>query len=268
MKAPRRKRKPWNPEDEQKLRELAGQGFTARQIAKALGREVRQIYAYTEIKGFRLKNYRPSFAWSAKEDALLKKLYPNTSLRELMHIFDRSKGSVQARSFKLGLRKTDEFISKNNQRFKPGNKPWSTGTKGRIGIQPNCRKHHFTKQRMTGERNPNHKPIGTVVVRSDSYLFQKVTDTGSVSKRWVPVHRLVWIKAHGPIPNGHMICFKPGCFTNVLERITPDKLECISQKEHARRNSIHNLPPELQEIFYLRRSINNLTTKTEENIHG
>jgi hypothetical protein len=62
---------------------------------------------------------------------------------------------------------------------------------------------------------------------------------------------MVWIEAHGPIPRGHVVVFKPGRNSTVLEDITADGLECISRQELAARNTIHRYPPALKQAIRL-----------------
>ena len=99
-----------------------------------------------------------------------------------------------------------------------------------------------------GQRGNRYVPIGTLRInKKDQYLERKVRDwiPGSHigSQCWEPVHRRVWIDAHGPIPSGHRVAFKAGCKTVELARITPDALELVTPVELMRRNSYHNRYP-------------------------
>jgi hypothetical protein len=84
-----------------------------------------------------------------------------------------------------------------------------------------------------------------------------MTETpGPNHHRWVPVARLVWEAAHGPVPPGHIVVFKsPALRTVVLEQITLDKLDCITRAEHARRNHPRNKHPELGRLIQLKGAI-------------
>ena len=48
--------------------------------------------------------------------------------------------------------------------------------------------------------------------------------------------------AHGPVPDGHIVPFKPGMATTVAEQITVDRLELYSRAANMAQNSIHNYP--------------------------
>lgn len=79
------------------------------------------------------------------------------------------------------------------------------------------------------------------------YLERKVADCTAEHSGWVTVHVLLWREAHGPVPAGHRVCFRDGDRTN----ITLGNLELVSFAETMRRNSIHNLSPELFGAIHL-----------------
>ena len=81
---------------------------------------------------------------------------------------------------------------------------------------------------------------------------------------WVAVHRLVWIEAHGPIPPGYHVHFRPGRKSTKVEEITPDALEIVTQRQSMQRNSLHNLPPELVELIHVRAGLVRRITTAEK----
>lgn len=116
--------------------------------------------------------------------------------------------------------------------------------KGKKGINyPGMMATQFKKGRPAHEAH-NYVPIGSLKVNPDGYLARKVTDDPSIFpvRRWETVHRLVWIAAHGPIPEKHMVRFRPGMFSTKLEEITLDRLELVTFAENARRNHWANNP--------------------------
>jgi hypothetical protein len=66
----------------------------------------------------------------------------------------------------------------------------------------------------------------------------------------------VWEAAHGPVPPGHAVVFRPGRRSSELARITVDGLELITRAELMRRNTHHNLPPEVSQLIQLRGALN------------
>jgi hypothetical protein len=183
----------------------------------------------------------------------------------------RSLSSIHKKASKLGLGKSAEFWERDaaerlhrlsntpalrDAKFFKGMKPWNKGIPGSTGTHPNCKKTQFTSRKPEEARN--YKPIGSLRVSRDGYLERKVTDDQSIKpavRRWVAEHRLVWQAANGPIPEGHIVVFKPGHWTNVEALITADKLECITRAENAIRNSPSKKNPELYKVFQLKGAI-------------
>jgi hypothetical protein len=96
----------------------------------------------------------------------------------------------------------------------------------------------------------------------DGYLQRKVSDTGHGATDWRAVHALVWESAHGPIPKGSVVIFKPGRKTTDESAIAADGLECLSRAELMRRNSVHSkYPPEIARLVQLRGAINRQINK-------
>jgi len=96
----------------------------------------------------------------------------------------------------------------------------------------------FKKGEKHGAAQHNYVPIGTHRVTEDGYIERKVTDDPNLvpARRWVPVHRIVWEEAHGPIPEGHAIVFLDGDPQN----IALDNLRCVHRGVLARLNQRHN----------------------------
>lgn len=56
----------------------------------------------------------------------------------------------------------------------------------------------------------------------------------------------------GQAPAGHIIVFKPGQFTDQLDQITIDRLECITRRENMLRNTVHRYGKEIAQLVQLR----------------
>ena len=153
-------------------------------------------------------------------------------------------------------------------RFQKGIVPWNKGTHHVAGGR--SAETRFKKGRPAHEAR-NYKPIGSLRIETkDHYLQRKVTDDPAVfpAQRWVGVHRLVWIEAHGSVPPGHVVRFRDRMFTNVLEEITLDRLECISQAENLRRNHPRSKSRDLGRLVQLKavisRHVNRITREAQE----
>lgn len=218
--------------------------------------------------------------WTAADDQAMRERYPHETAASLARSLGRSLPAVYARAAQLGLKKSADFQASAASgrvlpghgragsmatQFKPGQTSWNKGVRGSAGHHPNSRRTQFKKGCMTGAAVHNYKPIGTLRI-NNGMLEQKVTDDPSLypARRWRPVARIVWEQAHGQIPEGHAVVFKPGCATTDPERITPEVLELLSRRDLMLRNSRHTrYPPEVNRLIQLggalKRKINNRT---------
>ncbi len=219
-------------------------------------------------------NRRP---WTPQELEALRRLYPDQKAADLARLLGRSVSSVYGAANSLGLGKSAAFRARESQdlarrartsratvaaQFQPGQTPWNKGL------------HYVAGGRSAETRfRPGSKPHTTLPVGShrlcDGYLQRKIGEArGSNSKRWRGVHELVWIEAHGAVPPGHIVVFKPGQFSNRLEEITLERVECISRAEHARRNHPRSRSPELARLVQLKgaitRQVNRITRENAE----
>jgi hypothetical protein len=218
--------------------------------------------------------------WREWELALLRVHYPHVPTEPIAAALGRPLKTVHSKAIALGLKKTRELIatiaSERTRRpghggqahqFKPGLVPWNKGTKGLVGTQPACRATQF----KPGSRPHTWVPVGSFRVSADGVLELKVHDEPgdhNKVKRWRNFSQVVWERDVGPIPAGHIVVFKPGQRTTEPQLVTADRLECISRAENVRRNSVHQLPPELRELVHLRgrlsRAINTKARQGQE----
>ncbi|MGZ7030180.1 MAG: hypothetical protein ACXVG9_12715 [Terriglobales bacterium] len=198
--------------------------------------------------------------WTPDEVEELTRLYPHYRAEDIAFLLGREARSVYNKAMSLALKKAPEFLASvvagrwdgirgGATRFQKGLVPWNKGMKGVVGVQAACRATQF----KPGNLPHTTEPIGALRVTKDGTLQRKISnDHGSNSKRWRGVHELVWVEANGPVPPKHIVVFKPGMRTKVLDEITVDRVECISLTENMKRNTRHNLPPELNEVIQLR----------------
>lgn len=203
---------------------------------------------------------RPKAIWNEEQLETLRLLYPRFKTEDVAFVVGHSIELTYRKANSLGLKKSAEFLASGHAgrldgvrggvtRFQKGLVPWNKGTKGVVGVQEACRATQF----KPGQAPHNTLPIGSMKLDKDGTLLRKVSDAkGNNSKRWRGVHELVWVEHNGPLPPKHIVVFKPGMRTNVLEEIAADRVECISLAENMKRNTRHNLPPELNEIVQLK----------------
>lgn len=201
-------------------------------------------------------NGRP---WSPEEDAIMRQLYPNTLTEAIGRQLGRSVTSTYSRAHKLGLAKSKAFLIAQNRalglrlatagkgrRFAKGHVPANKGLR-RLGWGPGRMKQtQFKKGDRQGRALEVYKPIGTERLSKDGYLERKVNNDMPFQRRWRAVHLLVWEAANGPLPKGHAVSFINRDKTDI--RI--ENLQLISRADLARRNSVHNLPPELKKTIH------------------
>lgn len=208
-----------------------------------------------------------TYFYTPSELAYLREHYADTSNDILGKVLNRNPRSVAQKARKLGLQKSPEFLAEHGGRFQAGLQPWNKGVPGSTGTQEACRATQF-KPGRPAELAANYKPIGSIRVAKGGILEQKVTDDRSLypARRWRSVHSLVWEREVGPIPAGHIVVFKAGQFTDQVEKITPDRLECITRRENMLRNTVHRYGKEIAQIVQLRGVLNRHINKKQKEL--
>lgn len=103
--------------------------------------------------------------------------------------------------------------------FKKGGTPYNKGRKGYHA--PGSEKGWFRK----GSQPWDTVPVGTVLEKTDGYLWKKTGDApGCWLQNWRQLHLLIWEEVNGPVPEGCVIIFKDGnkknCTLENLAQIT------------------------------------------------
>jgi hypothetical protein len=216
-------------------------------------------------------------AWTKREIALIRRDYPHKATKVVATALNRPLSGVYRTANLLGVKKSAKFLASSESgrlkkltqsgaafRFKKGAVPPNKGLR-RPGYAPGrMRETQFKRGQRSGIAAAHWVPVGSYRVNGDGYLDRKVRDDGPAPKRWVSVHRLVWIEAHGPIPPAHAVTFKPGRATTELAKITLDALELVSRGELMKRNSYHtNYPKELAQLIQLRGAVQRQINRRE-----
>jgi Mor family transcriptional regulator len=191
--------------------------------------------------------------WTQKDIDTLTELYPNTSTQELCKLLDRKIYALYGQVFKMKLKKSPEYLKEHVHTIKPsvqhqfvkGHKVWNKGVK--LGEGFGGKATQFPK----GHKPHNWKPEGSIRTNVDGYKEIKV------GKKYVLLHRHIYVAQVGEIQNHEVIRFKDGNKSN----LDLNNLEKISREEHAIRNSVHNLPEDIKEVVKLKRTITKLITE-------
>lgn len=219
--------------------------------------------------------------WTPAEEALLREHYATARTDELARRLGRTPDQVLRKAFDMGLKKSRDLVAQmareaiedpahpaRGTRFQKGLQPWNKGTNWTAGGRS------AQTRFRPGNKPHTWQPIGTFRVVNNKNggpeLQRKVNDDhGPSSVRWKPVARLVWEAAHGPVPNGRIVVFKPGMRTVDPELVTLERLECITRTELMQRNTIRRLPPEFAEVARLKavlhKAINHRARKEGQN---
>lgn len=216
--------------------------------------------------------------WTDEQTATLVRLYSTHTAHQISEIVGWPAKAVWMKAARLGLRKPRAAIAERARQcmadpnhpgratqWGHGRVPWNKGRKGMPASSP-------ATTFKPGTIPHTWKPVGSLRLVEDGILQRKVTDTGYGPRDWVAVHRLVWMEANGPIPDGYIVVFKPGRRTSVLGEITPDALEVITRAENMKRNSVHERYPKaialaVQARGALNRKINALQGKQDVEKH-
>lgn len=227
--------------------------------------------------------------WTADEEAELRRLFPHEPTAVVARKIGRSLSGTYQAAYRLGLHKSEAYLnSPASGRLQPGDKRighWSQFKKGQVppnkglrrpGWAPGrMRDTQFKKGEMRGQAQRNWKPIGTERISKDGYLERKVHDADysdlppdeanrKRQRRWVAVHRIVWEAANGPVPKGHKLTFRNGDKRD----IRLDNLECVSDAEWMKRNTVHRLPKPLAQTIQLLGALNRKIRKQKREAHA
>lgn len=184
---------------------------------------------------------------------LLRELFATTTNPELARMLGRSASSISHKASQLQLAKAPGHHAATSRRtmsmpevqakvgiFKPGEPSVRKGRK--------CPGWRSPTTFGGDNKPPAYAPPGSTRITSRGYLELKVTDGDA---RWKPYHVHVWEQAHGPVPEGFVVAFKPGRRSTSAIAIVPDALELVTRQQLMSRHSFTNYPPELRDAMTL-----------------
>lgn len=217
----------------------------------------------------------PRINWTPEQEQALCDRYPHERTEDIARDIGIPVAKIYAKASWMGLKKTEAFMASPasgrtngrqgiGTRFVKGQQSWNKGKSYQPGGR--CKDTQFKKGCMQGAAQHNYVPIGSQRVTRDGYLERKITDDPALApaRRWVAVHRLVWVEANGPVPDGLIVVFKPGMRTTSVEEITLDKIELISRADNMKRNTLHRYPKEIAKLMQLRGALTRQINKKEK----
>lgn len=184
--------------------------------------------------------------WTIKQLKLLKDNYYNClCVDNLVSLIGRDKISIYNKAHSLGLKRGCNIgnenlkIHGNKTRFKKGHVSWNKGLKG---IDIGGKETQFKK----GHLPHNTRSNGEISIRKDKtgreYKYIRI----SLGK-WKLLHRVIWEKEKGIIPDGMIVKFKNG---NSLD-CDIENLYLCSRSKNMDANTIHRYPSELKKTIRL-----------------
>ena len=234
-------------------------------VARAVGRSVGATYAKAKQLGVRksatflnspasgrVSGCRTHAHWTSKDLKVFRDRYPNEKTEVIARDLNRTVAACYGRAKKEGLRKSEAFLFSpdagrcdgtigQGSRFRRGHVPVNKGQKGWCAGG-----RSVETQFQPGAVPKNFCPVGSYRrTTKERFWILKVQDEGLQRERWIPLHKLIWIEHHGPIPPKHVVRFIDGNVDNV----TIENLELLSFRENMLRNTVHKLPKDLVETI-------------------
>ena len=170
----------------------------------------------------RKRKYSPPHKYTAAEIRFLKSKVTGRSYAELTEMFNRRFGLTFTVSRLSSAIKRLNMTNGRDCRFQPGHISFNKGKKG-----------FYPAGSEKGWFNPGNKPhtwrpVGTESADAGGYIKVKIRNP----RTWKYKHRLVWEKANGKIPRGHIVIFADGNKQN----FALENLLLISRRELAVMN--------------------------------
>lgn len=217
-----------------------------RELAKACNKALGTEFTEKSMKSFRGNHgYRNGQKqWTSEEYWKYQTYYP-TGMYE--YVRDNSWGVSSKdmaervnRIFGTSFTPTGMKQFRQRHGIKSGLTGWyqkehCPGNKGKKQIEymsPEAIERTKATRFQKGHRPKNELPIGSIVVTTNGYKVRKRKMEGSQWERWEFLHRAVWEKHNGKIPEGMYIIFKDGNKLNC----DIENLLMVSRGENAELN--------------------------------
>lgn len=197
-------------------------GRTTRQLTAELNEKFSEKYgmSFTEAN---IKSYKNnhnlksgticgnpkgfSLVYPAGMEEFVRRIAEGKTTREITAAVNEKYGAGTITEKKMRAYKKNHSITSGiDCRFRKGHEPANKGKKMSHEQYEKCKATMFKK----GQVPPNHMEVGEYTHTTDGYLIQKVQEKGTQRERFEFVHRSVWEKRNGPIPDGKMISFLDG----------------------------------------------------------
>ena len=146
-------------------------------------------------------SYKRDLKYNDEQIAWIKLAYRTMTPKQMCQPFNEHFGTSETWSQLRAFIHNHGIQSGRTGYFEKGSTSWNKGKKGWTAGGRSA-ETRFQK----GNIPDNHKPVGTEVIDSYGYRKRKVAEPN----QWEFVHRLVWEKHNGPVPNGKFLRFIDG----------------------------------------------------------
>jgi hypothetical protein len=204
--------------------------------------------------------------WTPVQDDMMKAFYADNTMSTMKAITGRKEHSIYNRAFALKLAKSQAYLESpaacrlrrgdeigKAHRFQKGQVPPNKGVKG-VYYEGSVATF-FPK----GNKPANYKPVGHIR-EVDGYFEIKIAEG---MRQWKLLHRVIWERCNGPIPQGHIVSFLDGNSKNINIK----NMALFTKAQNMKRNTVHNYPKEIVHLVQLRAALNrqiNKRTKDEQ----
>lgn len=207
------------------------------------------------ISHFRKMN-KPVISCITQFDDFLRENYLKMPIKTMARAIGKNSDiTVRTRMRQLGLVVPPELASQRlkDGMYRKGHTPFNKGKKLEEYLSPEQIANQLKTSFKKGHVPVNKTPIGTIKIRSYGGANMKKNPNykikwikiGEGSLEWMPLHIYNWINSGNEIPKGYVLSFKNGDSINAQI----DNLELITMTENMKRNSIRNLPQDLQDVL-------------------
>lgn len=188
--------------------------------------------------------------YTKKEKQFIIDNISTMSIKDIASNLKRCNAKIRDEIKELGL----QYIVDQKaieSRFKKGHIPPNTGKKLEDFMSPEnlakFKANQFKKDSIPHNAKKDFEEVKRYGKNGKVYILIKVPG----QRKLILKNRFVWQQHFGAIPEGHNIIFRDGN----TENFDIDNLECISNLDLMKKNSLHNYPQDIKDILFLKSAI-------------
>lgn len=213
-------------------------GHTSTELADMVNRQFGTDFTPAKIKAYKSNHHLKSGTPTGTPAGLPTELYPaevkeyilanyrGTGYADMVQQLRQTFGREYTTQQIMAYYKNHKLNSGLTGQFEPGNAPHN---KGQHFLAPGSEKGWFRK----GDDPYNTVPVGTVLTKSDGYLWKKLEAEPKAGRyNWKQLHHIVWEEANGPVPETGVILFRD----NDRKNCALENLTLVSRSELATMN--------------------------------